>query len=164
MPITYPEAKDFVAALKQPLDHPSVARLFADLGLSWTQAVPLSQGLDHYDLSRPDLGIALAFDGAHAVFEDTPRNPDGGPFVLLNCGFWGFEKEYVAYPGPLWSGIEFSDSLEQVKAKLGEPTRINNRRGIVIVYRWEFEAFTLSIQWADAARIRVVSYWMKDVR
>lgn len=45
------------------------------------------------------------------------------------------------------------------RKELGKPREINEKDS---AYFWEYQDFRLTIQWAEAEKIRVVAYWMKQ--
>lgn len=157
--VVHPQAAAFVAAIAKPFDSKEFANVANALGVSWADINGGDPELQVHEMSLPSSGLQLTFEDEGVVLEKQGHAPGEGPFILTICTFWGNEESLKTYEGPLWQGIVFSDSLEDVQEKIGEPTQINARDYVCF---WEYQDFRLTIQWAEAKKIRVVAYWMKQ--
>jgi hypothetical protein len=157
-PSQYPEAEDFAAAIGKPFDGESVSKVATPFGIGWSDASKLDRNLEIYHISAPPLGVDFTFKDAGLVFEQAGHDVGDGPFLMTQCGFWGYEDAYESYRGPLWKGLRFSDTVAEAVAKLGAPTRV----GRLDIHFWELPDFRLTIHWKRPGNIRVISYWMKQ--
>ena len=157
--VAYPQAKEFVAAIAKPFDGKDFGVVAKALGISWADINGGDPELQVHEMSLSSLGLQLTFEDEGVVLEKEYHDPGDGPFILTICTFWGYEESLEKYEGPLWEGIVFDDSLEDVEKKIGKPTKINTRDSI---YFWEYGDFRLTIQWAEEKKIRGVAYWMKQ--
>ncbi|MDN6885369.1 hypothetical protein QMO14_17345 [Variovorax sp. CAN2819] len=158
VPSQYPDAQDFVSAIAKPFDSDPGSKVVAPFGIVWSDAIKLDSGLETYNISATALGLSFTFKDAGLVFEKEHHDVGDGPFLMTNCGFWGYEDEYESYKGPLWKDLRFSDTVADAVAKLGAPTRV----GRLDIHFWELPDFRLTIQWKSPGKIRVISYWMKQ--
>lgn len=157
-PVNYPSPNDFVKAISKPFDGPEFAPIAKEFGLSWADADKLAPELEIYHFQLQESGVRFAFEDEGVILRREYHDPGEGPFVLTKCTFWGHQGESKIYQGPLWKGISFNDSLDAVKAKIGEPTKINKRDDI---YFWDYPEFKMTAHWVEAEKIDVVTYWMK---
>lgn len=157
-PDRYPEAQDFVSAIAKPFDSELGSKIVTPFGIAWSDAIKLDIGLEIYNISAQSLGVDFTFKDAGLVFEQEYRDAGKGPFLMMNCGFWGYEDGYESYQGPLWKDLRFSDTVADAVAKLGAPTRVGRRD----IHFWELPDFRLTIHWKRPGNIRVISYWMKQ--
>lgn len=159
MPSRYPAAQDFISAMAQPFDSEFGRRIAETFGILWSDAVKLDRNLEIYNIRLDEtLGLGLTYKDVGMVSEREDHKVGDGPFVMTHCAFWGHEDECGTYRGPLWKNLQFSDTQADAIGKLGEPSRI----GRFEIHRWELPDFRLTIQWKSPAKIRVVSYWMKE--
>ena len=158
-PSQYPEAQDFASAIAKPFDGDAFGAIAREFGLSWSDADRLASELQVYMFPLQELGIRFTFEDQGVLLKREHHQAGEGPFVLTKCTFWGHQDEAKMYQGPLWGELSFDDSVDTAKRKLGEQAKVNPRSGL---YSWEFPEFKLTIQWVDAEKIRVVTYWMKQ--
>lgn len=156
-PANYPSLTDIAKAIAKPFDGEEFSPVARQLGLSWSDGDKLDAGVEVYDFFLKDLGLNFTFEDEGVLFDREYHDAGDGPFVLTKCAFWGHERGMQRYPGSLWQGISFEDSLEAVKEKLGEPTKVNERGG---VYFWVNADFRLTVTWTSPEKIRVVTCWM----
>lgn len=153
----YPGADDFYAAIAKPFEGEEFTAIAKALGISWADAVSLDRDLPIYNISLPRQGLGFTFEDEGVLFDRAYHDPGEGPFVLTKCTFWGHEKSVGMYPGGLWKGVDFNDSLEQVQEKVGPPSKINERDG---VYFWQQPDSRVTMQWQGPGKIRVMTFWM----
>lgn len=157
--VAYPSPEEFVKTIAKPFDGDGFRAIAKEFGISWPDADRLASELQIYNFPIQELGIRFTFEDEGVLLKREYHDAGEGPFVLTKCTFWGHQDEAETYQGPLWRELSFDDSVDAVKKKLGEPTKINPRSG---VYSWEYPEFKLTIQWVSDNKIRVVTYWMKQ--
>lgn len=155
--IALPGAADFLAAVAKPFDSDEFNVIAKALGISWADVSRLDRGLHIYDISLSQRGLRFTFEDEGILLEREYHDPGEGPFVLTKCTFWGHEKSVQPYSGDLWKGVDFNDSLEQVLAKVGEPSKVNERDSI---YAWIYPDYKVTIHWQVPDKIRVLTFWM----
>lgn len=128
-PARYPEALDFVSAIGKPFGGDEFSPIASTLGVSWEDVNGEDPELQVHEMSLSPWGLQLTFEDEGLVLEKEGHVPGDAPFILTICTFWGYEESMKTYGGPLWEGVAFDDSLEEVEKRIGEAQR-NKREGL----------------------------------
>jgi hypothetical protein len=105
------DASRFEKCIGKPEESPEVNKLLRDLGV--TKRLKPKRGEDT-ELELPKLGLDIAFRQA---------DPKSSKLVLSGVEFLAGGDGDEQFAGALPGGLKFSDSKQDVYAKLGEPTR-----------------------------------------
>lgn len=160
MNVNYPTPEQFIAALGKPHDSLEVELLFNAFGIVWDDVEKYDKDLETRIYQSDELGIGFTFEDEGGILKKPYHDMGDGPFVLTDCAFWGFNDETKMYKGPLISGIEFTDSIEQAEKILGASTQKKIAPNRPFFWHLDDNKTRITIQWPTPNKARVVTYWL----
>lgn len=100
------------------------------------------------NITKKDEGFSFVFESelGYKEYWGEPREP--GDLIFCSLQVFGdqYGEDFSGYDGPLPYGLTFKSTLEQVKAKFGEPTTDHQSGPENWVYVWyNQEGFTVGI-------------------
>lgn len=135
---------DFIFCLRKPADAPEVVSLLAAVGVTKTPKMPKDDIEARADL--PKLGLSLIFE---------PEGAKTSRLMFTGVQFFSeAEQGYKSFPGELPGHVLFSDSQEQVHAKLGKPSEA--KKGMRLE-GWTFDGLLLTVEYAKDKRIAMIA-------
>lgn len=124
------DSRSIISLLGSRAGEPGVEALFRQLGVK--ERPKLAKGEFDAHVEAMTKGVSLIFED-EAYLKDEDRPIGQGPLVLVGAFFYSEGHEgFTEFQGELPGNITFSDSGEDVLAKLGEPEWKEESKGMVI--------------------------------
>jgi hypothetical protein len=135
---------DFIFCLRKPADAPEVQSLLAAVGFTKVLKMPKDDIEARADL--PKQGLSMIFE---------PEGPKSSRLVFTGVQFFSdAEQGYKCFAGELPGNVLFSDSQDEVHAKLGKP---GESKKAMRLDGWKFDGLLLTVEYAKDKRIAMIA-------
>lgn len=132
--------------------------LLKDLGVTEVPQINPDSGTAHVE--RPELGVSLVLveppNIMNPVYSKLPKDVP----ILTTCFYYSQGHDgYTQFPGSLPGGIQFSNTREEIVAKLGEPIWKREKNGRKVAEKWEVEGQSIHVTYKrNQSGILVLSF------